>query len=1651
MWTHLSPYRPSDLTLASIEEHGRMSLYRSIRLNNVVAFIGSGLSVPYGGPSWSDLATIMVICVVQNLNKLLGLSHDRSIIVKIGNPLLQLLSQKEWDASSNDPNAKLKVDLPDASKYGDSLTTIMALCEDILMRIDKLAPALDAHKSTRAELFKVLRYNSSQSAMSHFLNGFYLHMPQAKRLKIIDELAKKPTILDRVKFYQSLLQQLEASGATMFDSFGPEDVENLPFIEASTSEYHSGLHTVYVLHDMGIRRFATLNYDLHVERRFVEKLDRATVAQPEEMDGLLYPERHPPQTAPAMDVQFRTSTGWSVRSVNLTKSTATDFLRFAVHEDKQETTVFHLHGRVDDPDSAIFTETDYRRRYLSKSGPGVVADEAVKVLYNGNDILFIGTGLKEEDVLGPLRSIMMQNRKPDTDARSTIALMPASFGAFASDGTVRGQSEAQAEDARQAIHLRQKYGINVIYYGRKDPAFRDMMQLLNAVRQSLGKGRKFFCPQYAAIASEILRALPADASRNIKDELSALEVLTSREDAEGFGGDPDGVKRRCAQELVTSIANRVLARALSLELKGIHEKSIRWEREWRLTPSERKVRFFVQPVGRDPSLRYPVWIRHRPRTVHTSDKLDESAPWLEAKRLARISIAQAAERVGPQSRRRTVILRVSAARGRGKGAFSRLLFDRRRQVELFGRPGYAGAFIAHMSFSMEFSSVIRALTRFVAGRLAELTTAHDPEAPARWEEQPSLALEAWPDLRLTNIEREEPFRLHRLELLRRLLRAFDHVAKDKPDVRLFICLSGVNRLTDAKGDAHSPMHRAFFRLLSGSGEHHPGGGPGDPPIDLVLVAGRPDSPIAYLSEECPKDQTGGASPFECVSRSTSKRSLKIWPTLPAFGWRDRLIFAGVDLDSDDPYLKAFERLVSDPGPEGSPNPYSQIRKILWNSLALSVWSYLAFQTVIDRGKPADDQARDWLTELTSAATTGADHGVVEVISNYHDLFIRREFYRYFPDLKGKIDLQISTLKNLIVQHLVLFFLPVRINDLFGCPEVRVGAEALATELSVNENCNKLELSARAFQVLRHVLKLLARSGLVIEIAPAGAEAEEAAQTPGVDPWRDNCGYVIHDQLREYVALKLQLFVPDGGDRNHFQVSSYTEQPRDTPTPSWDHFKRVSNIVESHVNGGQYTMSLFYRLDSLKRKRAALSFAEQGGPRSDAIERDIAAVVRQIKDRLNSPDIAGPYAGEGSTSAIECIPQRMRADYAILRGGFSIGALSRLSPDDAGAQEGAPFDKYREWLRRLINAGVGLHYVGDGLNAALQGQLDAYAAAKTWQAPPKRFRQAFYIDEIAWLLNERGLVSFAQGRLDDAVMHYDRALAIMAHQPSELTNDPAYHSAERRIGLNRAIALIERGDLALAQKNLTDYRDQCAATGKSTFSSTLLYAQGYIALCKHISGNIGDVVEQYGNVIRESQRTDRLRAVAIFSRHLSDAWIQLNDLSKAREHLNIAMTAASHAEQQDVLNLTVVSHAKLLLLEGEPKAALERTLQAEAYGARMGLYSVRAQALSVRARVRLRQGDVEGAGGAATEAIAICKRHGMKLRQFSAMLTYAEALYARGEEGMARSVVEFARDSAEQMRLQSKVARARRLLAQFDFNAPLSPGGRPPHDRDPNGW
>ncbi len=214
---------------------------------------------------------------------------------------------------------------------------------------------------------------------------------------------------------------------------------------------HQPLHHLLKLDT--ITRFVTTNYDCEIERALTAKQKVEFEQFGINVDG--EPGFHPKgRRSFTQEAQFQDQLA----------------LFALARQEQAKHTVFHCHGRFDRPESIVATEGEYQDWYLAdRDGQGPAFRQTIDLLFGSNPILFVGFGLRDEDLLRFLR--LTGAAEPERkDSRPLFALLPE-----AREGADWDQHEFYYE----------RYGLHVIPFTSPSPAnwSEDLCLALDDIRR----------------------------------------------------------------------------------------------------------------------------------------------------------------------------------------------------------------------------------------------------------------------------------------------------------------------------------------------------------------------------------------------------------------------------------------------------------------------------------------------------------------------------------------------------------------------------------------------------------------------------------------------------------------------------------------------------------------------------------------------------------------------------------------------------------------------------------------------------------------------------------------------------------------------------------------------------------------------------------------------------------------------------------------------------------------------------------------------------------------------------------------------------------------------------------------------------------------
>lgn len=194
---------------------------------------------------------------------------------------------------------------------------------------------------------------------------------------------------------------------------------------------------------LGIKRVATLNYDLELERAFMIRRDEADLINFEEkaVNAALaarlkkrvarsdwYAAKHildgkhemasvqafigKAETGKPIELHVRNrlsrtmGNGIHVESDVVDRERPDRLFEFAIGSAETDRHILHLHGRVDAPETMVANIREYDRLYRLDDLYRDPFDHGLRMMMGGNPILFVGLGMEEPEVNAPLQYLV---------------------------------------------------------------------------------------------------------------------------------------------------------------------------------------------------------------------------------------------------------------------------------------------------------------------------------------------------------------------------------------------------------------------------------------------------------------------------------------------------------------------------------------------------------------------------------------------------------------------------------------------------------------------------------------------------------------------------------------------------------------------------------------------------------------------------------------------------------------------------------------------------------------------------------------------------------------------------------------------------------------------------------------------------------------------------------------------------------------------------------------------------------------------------------------------------------------------------------------------------------------------------------------------
>ena len=512
-WPYAREYLLETLDGVLIERHAAMHLSRALNTGAAVAFMGAGVSMAYGRISWKNLVTELqrdALAALQELEpdeakqrtelprlytlrkNLENLKFDERppggdlrsdrypTVFQLCAELSQGVEKEKENRAHREVAQTDKDDLFDAgvkqrTRDGHfhsihlltQYLTPKALREDLLQRFNEKVYATGT--ISRKEMFRLI--DLTEWLTSKPLGKYKLSNDHRELQDIIKKFFENELNINSYILPLQLKPSLRFLVSAACCNSGVDWSEKIAKLVTNYLEYGRHERRAGSLRSSGtqgstdvidtlrtklqIRRFMTTNYDLEAER-------------------LIYDLDFHPGTTERGITRSTDPLHRIARDFVVIREAPASLVDFATREGGFTLDVAHLHGRALPGEHIVAAETQYQDFYLRDDGHRDLLDQAIKLAFRSNLLLFIGNGMGEDDILRPLRHFMSEDRGPTQPP--AVALLPDLWG-----------DEFVLEEK---VSLLRRYGVYTIHwgYGRlsgwstRGPLLRKIKTLISTIK-----------------------------------------------------------------------------------------------------------------------------------------------------------------------------------------------------------------------------------------------------------------------------------------------------------------------------------------------------------------------------------------------------------------------------------------------------------------------------------------------------------------------------------------------------------------------------------------------------------------------------------------------------------------------------------------------------------------------------------------------------------------------------------------------------------------------------------------------------------------------------------------------------------------------------------------------------------------------------------------------------------------------------------------------------------------------------------------------------------------------------------------------------------------------------------------------------------------
>lgn len=391
-----------------------------------------------------------------------------------------------------------------------------------------------------------------------------------------------------------------------------------------------------------------------------------------------------------------------------------------------------------------------------------------------------------------------------------------------------------------------------------------------------------------------------------------------------------------------------------------------------------------------------------------------------------------------------------------------------------------------------------------------------------------------------------------------------------------------------------------------------------------------------------------------------------------------------------------------------------------------------------------------------------------------------------------------------------------------------------------------------------------------------------------------------------------------------------------------------------------------------------SFAEQ----SDEIQQPTEEAHREATRCFDNV-----MAATSRTTDRPTLERLLRGAFGIVRARWNFSTIARLEhipPENAGMFPLPRLDSYFRRLLRLVN-GIRLVEKNSWLFCETESRDDI-----------EKPDGLLFSIELGWLLNELGLISYAQGNMYDA-----QALFRLGQHTAAVAERGSHERHWCQSEINIGTVQLERGRVERARNHFeraleaaTDLRDD----------GLVGLAEGYLGQVSHAGASYRETEALYRNAVSRLQRVGNHRGASLFLRANGDLRRVLGDRVEAQRLLAESAVEAELGQHSDLVHRIAVSRAKL---EGHAAAGTRSLIEAIEYAKAAGLTRLEGESYLVMAEFAADEGDLGRATQLAFRSLGTAIAGAQSLSVTAALALYGRIRCRAGDDAGGALVLDAA--------------------------------------------